>query len=80
MLAAIVANIESVNAHSRQGSGMLYSFSLNKNEKGEVINRHCKQFRCRQSLLVFKDINLYGKTEFLPMEIISFILNQMKRD
>ena len=81
MLAAIVANIESCE-RSFQTKGLeSLSFSLNKNEKDEVIVDIVSSFDVDKVLLnIQKDINLYGEDKFLPHgdNKISFILNQMK--
>lgn len=81
MFAAIVANIESCE-RSFQTKGLeSLSFSLNKNEKDEVIVDIVSSFDVDKVLLnIQKDINLYGEDKFLPHgdNKISFILNQMK--
>lgn len=81
MLAAIVANIESCE-RSFQTKGLeSSSFSLNKNEKDEVIVDIIGSFDVDKILLnIQEDIILYGEDKFLPRgnNKISFILNQMK--
>ena len=78
---SVVADIESCE-RSFQTKGLeSLSFSLNKNEKDEVIVDIVSSFDVDKVLLnIQKDINLYREDKFLPHgdNKISFILNQMK--
>lgn len=81
MLGAIVSNIENCE-RSFQDKGLeSLSFSLNKNEKDEVIVDIVGSFDVDKILeKIQEDIILYGEDKFLPRgdNKISFILNQMK--
>lgn len=81
MLGAIVSNIENCE-RSFQDKGLeSLSFSLNKNEKNEVIVDIVGSFDVDKILeKIQEDIILYGEDKFLPRgdNKISFILNQMK--
>lgn len=71
MLGAIIYNIESCE-RSFQGKGLeSMSCSLNKNERDEVIVDIVSSFDVDKVLLnIQENINLYGKINSCPMEII----------
>ena len=81
MLGAIVANIENCE-RSFQNNGLeSLSFSLNKNEKDEVIVDIVGSFDVDKVLeKIQEDVILYGGDKFLPHgdDKFTFIFNQMK--
>lgn len=81
MLGAIVANIENCE-RSFQNNGLeSSSFSLNKNEKDEVIVDIVGSFDVDKVLeKIQEDVILYGGDKFLPHgdDKFTFIFNQMK--
>ena len=81
VLSAVVGNIESCE-RSFQDKGLeSLSFSLNKNEKDEIIVDIVGSFDVDNILLnIQKDITLYGGDKFLPRgeDKFSFIFEQMK--
>lgn len=81
VLSTVVGDIESCE-RSFQDKGLeSLSFSLNKNEKDEVIVDIILSFDVDKVLLnIQKDVNLYGGDKFLPHgdDKFSFIFDQMK--